>query len=307
MRTRRCRSGRTCSKGGGESKPTLRTRLSLESLDARIVPSGNPTGPPAGEPAQTPIVSEPAAVTEVVVMPVADQNGEFANLFLILEKAGNEYVATYYDPVEYALYTGTDSPDTAVYLPATPDTDALFAAHALPGSLSNVSFPRDDGQPAGNPPRRGGKPTNPLLPPKPINPTWPVGPTNPVPLMPGKAPPQPFGPFAPSYQNPHPGQQQPPVVWRTVPWYIAPSLPAQGPIAPPGIGPNTLPGNNLPSAPAQPGYWTPSFPPGSTPTPPGMTKPQPVRPNPFAPVGPQLPVPGQLPGYPTLPPGSTGR
>lgn len=48
VRNTACRSGRGYSNGGGDRRPTLRTRLSLESLDGRIVPSGTPTDPPPG-------------------------------------------------------------------------------------------------------------------------------------------------------------------------------------------------------------------------------------------------------------------
>jgi hypothetical protein len=59
VRSLACRSGNGCSTGGGDRNPTLRTRLSLESLDGRVVPSGNPTDPPASPPPQTP-TSDPA-------------------------------------------------------------------------------------------------------------------------------------------------------------------------------------------------------------------------------------------------------
>ncbi len=48
MRSTRCRSGRRCSKGGGERRRSLATafRPRLEALDDRLVPDASPTTPP---------------------------------------------------------------------------------------------------------------------------------------------------------------------------------------------------------------------------------------------------------------------
>ncbi len=57
MRSTRCRSGRRCSKGGGERRRSLATafRPRLEALDDRLVPDASPTTPPVTPPAQSPV------------------------------------------------------------------------------------------------------------------------------------------------------------------------------------------------------------------------------------------------------------
>ena len=144
MRTRRCRSGRICSKGGGELKHSLRSRLNLESLDGRIVPSGNPTDPPEGDPVQTPTISQ-QEVTDIAVFSLAEESPDFANIYLILEKAGSAVVVTLYDTASNTYYTGTESVDGVLAVPMTADLSSLLAQTATPGNLSRLMFTNADG------------------------------------------------------------------------------------------------------------------------------------------------------------------
>ena len=132
--------------GGGHRPSTLSSRLRLESLDERIVPDAtpitNPTPPPPAE--SSPVPQD--AVTDVAVISLADDAGNLPNTYLILEKAGDQYVATYYDSATNHFYTGTASADTSLYLTATPELNAAMAQYGIAGNLNSICFTNADEQ-----------------------------------------------------------------------------------------------------------------------------------------------------------------
>jgi hypothetical protein len=299
-------------KGGGERKPTLRTRLSLESLDGRVVPSGTPTDPPPGEPAQTP-TNQVATVTDVSVLPVVNEQGEFLNLYFVLEKAGSEYVVSYLDPTTNTFFTGTDSAGTAVYTAATPELDQFVANYGVAGSAGNLRLLQADGQVLSTPTTQAGVPlANPqpvptqapgTPPPVPVvYPSWPQNPTVTTPtLLPGLGgSQQPISGFYPVIM------QQPIYVYPGSP--VLPGLGGSGGLLPayqPRIGWHTI---NTPADPFYP--WQPTLPVISPqPAPPVIVVQGPLPPVFIPPTNtlPGLP-PGQTPPTywtPTFPPGTT--
>lgn len=139
VRSLACRSGNRCSRGG-DRKPTLRTRLSLESLDGRVVPSGTPTDPPPAQPpAQTPATQHSFTVNNGDVLWTRAENGE--SLALSRDEDGN--VWAYYadsgtvDSTPSLLMAGQDINDWAssatANAQAPPNSPALQTITRWPG------------------------------------------------------------------------------------------------------------------------------------------------------------------------------
>lgn len=137
-----------CNGGGRKSlNPKLLSRLRLESLDGRIVPDAMPimdpammlttqTSPDTPVAIPTPPQATIAPVTDVAVVPLTDDAGNVTDVYMILERAGNEYIVTYYDAIENQLYASTDSP--SLYTPANAQLDAMMLQYGTPGDINTL-------------------------------------------------------------------------------------------------------------------------------------------------------------------------
>lgn len=120
-------------------------KLRLETLDDRIVPDATPVVPPAGPAAGQTAPSQPVAVTvtvtvtNVVALAIQNGNGNSTGIAVILEKAGDFYVVSYYDATTNLIYTGTDSAATNLAYAATPALDAFMTAFGTAGNRDTLA------------------------------------------------------------------------------------------------------------------------------------------------------------------------
>lgn len=77
---------------------------------------------------------------------LADAAGNLPNTFVVLEKAGSQYVVTFFDSATKHFYTATDSVNTALYFAATPELNALMAQYGIAGNLNTILFTNGNSQ-----------------------------------------------------------------------------------------------------------------------------------------------------------------
>ncbi len=129
----------------------------METLDGRIVPDASSVVVPEITPPDQSPVSE-QQVTDVAVIPQVDVAGNATGVAIILEKAGNVYVVSFYDTYLNSFYTGTDSLGTSLQLDASPELDQLIQFAGGIGDRTTLQFTDANGQLVPNPLSNSGLP-----------------------------------------------------------------------------------------------------------------------------------------------------
>jgi len=105
---------------------------------------GTSTNPTPTEPPVTQVDQQ--QVTNVAVIPIVDDADNFTGVSMILEKAGDLYVGTFYDKATATLFSGTESPSDLYLLAATPEPDQLMDLVGTTGDLTVLQFTDANGQ-----------------------------------------------------------------------------------------------------------------------------------------------------------------
>lgn len=103
------------------------------------MPDATPVVPPADPTAGQTAPSQAVTVTNVAALTIQDATGNSTGIAVILEKAGDRYVVSYYDATTNLIYTGTDSADTNLAYAATPALDAFMAAFGSTGNRDTLA------------------------------------------------------------------------------------------------------------------------------------------------------------------------
>lgn len=103
------------------------------------MPDATPVVPPADPTAGQTASSQAVTITNVAALTIQDATGNSTGIAVILEKAGDLYVVSYYDATTNLIYTGTDSADTNLAYAATPALDAFMASFGSAGNRDTLA------------------------------------------------------------------------------------------------------------------------------------------------------------------------